>query len=718
MAIAADKLKELLQQGNSKNIPQPGLSQSIMEPPPGFVPAQPQPQPQEQDPEPVVDPVNLVQEAIDQEVSETINQELNEEEPAPAVAPTAEEQSDDGYADAAAAIRAPVTEPEPEVEVHESDDSEHTTLSISLSQTDIANLEDGKVIFTADHHFAVPMQLTDEQVNEQTRNLEAYLIKHSPEELRASYEENPRTPNSEDVPEIYLLDPDWEAIALVNADQAEEHKPLIGTDEINKILDDISETHTSEENTAQVPKIEISQEALEAAMSGDHYLPSEDRERTTDIEPIVDADVTDEPDVFVDDSDGEPEVAPVPDVLIQKQEEPVEVAEPVEPTEPEVKATNRVDTKDVFDRQQHEANQHIVTTNSEIYDQFEELANKATGESNSPLGNMIARRVRCKITDNQGNAVDCRDIYNRSLTYFLADYRRTHQIPTTLRIHGDLITSTNSAGIWDEGGATQVTGSVLLITDPTGKPLAPVSVFYTKQVVNGRHALMPAWTGCYIVMGGHYRGDIVLAIYRVESTVYKDDNTKFPRYKSNLVAYQVGSNWTEVEHGTWWTNEHPAITAAIDRIFEVGATTPAYANAYRQYKFNAEDYNACITDPELTKLLTSYATLNDGYEATANILGEAMYHHSSKSKALLTVALNYDANTDTVSVWFVGVMFDSENNTSAGQRLQYGYTTLKAGDVFWYPDNTDEFIPFEDVKSALQHAGGVMLTTFRRVVPV
>ena len=334
---------------------------------------------------------------------------------------------------------------------------------------------------------------------------------------------------------------------------------------------------------------------------------------------------------------------------------------------------------------------------------------------------IYVRRVERRMNSSGPTMIYHRNICNRSLSYFLNDYRRVHAIDDEIKIQGVLVKATRSAGLWDEGGAVAESGSVLIVTDPNGDPLPPVKTDIDPHAVNGKHALVPVWPNCYVLMGGHHRGDDILGVYRITEVITQSEaGQRYPRLVCKLIAScQSGNVWKENVPGTFWTKNHPAVKAACRRMFEIDASLPAYVCPYREHFFDTADYTDCLADQEFLNQLQTFDTVEQGYAKAGLCLGVLVDELPREHRALLTVSLNYFANQDLVVVFLLGVDYNYDEHTSKGGRKFYGRIVLHENDVFWYPDKTAATgVSYAEVKDALVRSGGTMVTTFRRMLPI
>lgn len=422
------------------------------------------------------------------------------------------------------------------------------------------------------------------------------------------------------------------------------------------------------------------------------------------------------------------------------------VIAPISEAEPQSEVTAEVPTEnvntsasdDVFNAQEEKpaADEAVAVSQPAEQEPLFENADKAadseaaySDEEDDQFhlgGRVIGRRV-----DGVDAEFAIRGMRNRSLIFSMDEFFRNkkNSILDETSIQGIIIKNTDSEGIWEEGGATATRGHALLATAPDGTPIVPAFVFTNNSVVNGDHALLPIKEGCFILMAGQQNGVVIVIVYRVDSITKPDAVIQYPRYESTMVAYfvcnigdlHVAKMNCIMEAGTrehdMWTENHPAVQAALKRIFELHASTPAYVSDYKEHRFDSVDYNDCLQDADFLASMKLSDTLEDAYAAAGEVLGNIVSNCRDRSQhPILLTSLNYFPKLDAIAVFCMSKVFDTKTKTSRGARHLYSRVVLKPGDVFYYPDKTAaSALPFERLKEILTKNGGAMATSFRRM---
>lgn len=319
--------------------------------------------------------------------------------------------------------------------------------------------------------------------------------------------------------------------------------------------------------------------------------------------------------------------------------------------------------------------------------------------------------------DELSRSVVVRGIYNRTLRALLADFNRTYGLDESLLVTGTIIKKTKSCGIWDEGGATVEDGSVLIATDNFGRKIAPVSVMQDTDNVNGKHALVPINVGYYLLMGGHRHGIHILSIYRVVTVTPITPEQQNPKFDCELVAYVQGDKWNQYkEDDTTFSLEHPAVIAAMNRMYEMHALTPGYVNDYREHYLDLGDFNRALQDTEFQQKAVTLS-LDEAYTQVREILGRHVPEMLGTTKHCLETIYLVDYNSYVV-VFVLGLIYDYEAKSSEGGRLVYSRTILHDGDKFWYPDTPETVLTYDQIKTSLVAAKGSLITTLRHMTRI
>ena len=277
--------------------------------------------------------------------------------------------------------------------------------------------------------------------------------------------------------------------------------------------------------------------------------------------------------------------------------------------------------------------------------------------------------------------------------------------------------------VWEEGGADDNKGSVLLITDPEGNPLTPSFSLTNTNVVNGKHALVPVWAGCYMVMGGQRKGNEILTVYKISSVENSTDaHLSSPSFTLDLICYSNGGEFTSNVESTFWTVETPAWKAAMKRMYEKNACVPAYVNDYKELILDVatlNDLNDALSEQNFVNTIEVLPDLKTAYTVVGEQLGKQMLELDKYECAQLIVYPVYQQ--ETVDVWIIGLIYNRETHSSVGRRIAYKKVVIREDDScqFYYPDRTEkESVPFDTLAKALKRNNGSIINAFRRLTPV
>lgn len=277
--------------------------------------------------------------------------------------------------------------------------------------------------------------------------------------------------------------------------------------------------------------------------------------------------------------------------------------------------------------------------------------------------------------------------------------------------------------VWEEGGADDTKGSVLLVTDPEGNPLTPSFSLTNTNVVNGKHALVPVWTGCYMLMGGQRKGQEILTVYKITSVENSiDAHLSNPSFTLDLICYSNGGEFTSNVESTFWNVEASAWKAAMKRMYEKHAFVPVYVNDYKEFILDVatlNDLNDALSEPNFVNTIEVLPDLKTAYKVVGEQLGKEMLELDKYECAQLIVYPVYQQ--ESVDVWILGLIYNRDTHSSAGRRIAYKRVVLHEDDAcqFYYPDRTEkESVPFDTLAKALKRNNGSIINAFRRLTPV
>ena len=281
---------------------------------------------------------------------------------------------------------------------------------------------------------------------------------------------------------------------------------------------------------------------------------------------------------------------------------------------------------------------------------------------------------------------------NKAIYKVTSDWRKNGSLPTTLSVRGTIITNNRMPGIWDEGGADNDEGSVLLAADPEGNRITPVVVNSGLKTVNGKHGLVQIWEGCFIVIGWHRGAKEIIGVYSVDEITLaipgQDDPS--PKFHCTLQGFVNKHKWiksstasTEIDLGVG----HPMVVAAENQLFRQHSVVPGYTGDYIEHYFPVEDYNEWEKDPVVLAKFTEETSIRKVY-ATAEKLFAPFTAGPSSQKALLMIVFTL-TNNDEVHAYILAGIYDSTVRTTRGNRLMYCRLALNENSVFYYPDRDD-----------------------------
>lgn len=354
---------------------------------------------------------------------------------------------------------------------------------------------------------------------------------------------------------------------------------------------------------------------------------------------------------------------------------------------------------------------------------------------------LIGRQVVCGRICTTHTTVSTTKVcstFNPMLAKFVDDFViKNEPLSTdTIIIPGVNLTKGRGVGIWEEGGFHDECGSVLVATTPSGDKIAPTSVFYNEHTVNGRHALLPIWERCFIILGGCYQRTKKIAIYQVtvitdtkKRVLYKNDTSNVSLSCELVATYDTKEFKVFAEKpAVVWSPSHPAVIAALQQVTKYHAVRPCYVSDYRAQRFDPDlrmDFNSCLHDSEYMSLLRKYDTLEEAYHDCGEVLRQAVSEISQDNsyrarKALLYVYVVYNEASECIVVYLLALKYNTIANTSAqtGNRLWYGRVVLSPGTKFHYPDQApDKAQDFEVVLRCLRAApyNGKSMIVLRRM---
>lgn len=400
-----------------------------------------------------------------------------------------------------------------------------------------------------------------------------------------------------------------------------------------------------------------------------------------------------EPKVKVDDgndtvTEKEPEVK-VQDVTEQVTKESQVEIKPAEITEdepaPEVKEAAPVITED----------EEADTVEDKLPDHISldtRLVNRVWGDS----PNCIPRRI-----------------HSKALVKLLNDIDHDGQISLApdIVLDGVFTHTKKETALWEEGGATENFGTVLLITGTKGEKLPAIVAFCNDRDGNGKHALVRVRLNDYVAMGVQRKltdDEVVelICLYRITNiddtrmmNVTKQGQTQnicVPAVSCTLVKTFAVDNQTEnfgtEEEDKLFTSDHPVIRAALKQMYTKYAHDPVYVKQFRDHRFDYDDYRDAISDENYLKSIKYFDNLSEMYtDVIKTLIDKLPDLQAFEHPVIETVVDKSNEEGERKLLVFVsGVIYDTHTKSSKGNRLFYGRVVLNKDDKFYDVEATPD----------------------------
>ena len=259
--------------------------------------------------------------------------------------------------------------------------------------------------------------------------------------------------------------------------------------------------------------------------------------------------------------------------------------------------------------------------------------------------------------------------------------------------------------IWEEGGAEQNHGSVLVVATATGDKKDPLQVFHNDKIKNGRHASIILEKGDLVILGVNTNDSRIIVAYEVTGF----ENTSSAICEGKAVFIDEERTLFEDVAEFVLDSDSPVIKAAIKRMTDDQlTTTPCWVNDWTIHKFDKEDFKAALSDPDspFRKSIKYFNSLNDVYDAATAIVREKVKTLPRSKHALVNTALdinNKDANgNEVIYVFVTGVIYDVITKSSLENLLFYGCVIMRPGDEFFYIDNPNSKFSYDQVAAYLK----------------
>lgn len=356
--------------------------------------------------------------------------------------------------------------------------------------------------------------------------------------------------------------------------------------------------------------------------------------------------------------------------------------------------------------------EHSSTDNERLIKGLENAA-RSTAKKSKHDFNLVFNRVDRPNKKYKG-------IFNDGLLSFCNEAVTNGKIPDRVTLKCTCIYKSNCLGIWEEGGAYNGRGNVLLVTDMYGKPKEAIIAYHNPNTYNGKHSLVRVDTHDHIVLGVQENNKKYIGIYHVvaDSAITKDGG--------NIICDRVATvtnrddehdditlvnNLTDYEQ-TWLCEGNAdlescstvldnVLDVATETLFETEITHPLYIKQYAAYHLNKEDYWDVLRDKEYIDTVVTYRTVEEAYNALDEMFAAMFANVDLSGKdpiVIVTMSLiKTKSGEDMLIAYISGLIYNKATNTSAGNRVFYGRVRLTPESVFYYPDSPDNHVSYETV---------------------
>lgn len=319
-----------------------------------------------------------------------------------------------------------------------------------------------------------------------------------------------------------------------------------------------------------------------------------------------------------------------------------------------------------------------------------------------------------------------KSIYNPSLLKFEQEAFDNHNLLQELDIDCLYIRKTKyqGLGLWEEGGARGLQGSLLMITDAQGNEKEFVIAYRNRAVCNGRHALIPINENDHILIGARRGDEYVLALMRLHDFNLKSPITDGGTAKATCIAMSSNMDGkdddisvfthaiTDAEKA-WYITENGELSETVERLFEIGEQSlftqdickPIFVKNYCHYFINQIDYGDIDNDAGFEATMQTFRAdpEDDGKSALANMYDKIeevfdeqipKYRGNRDIDLICTIAIKLTKSTQTdedILVAYTRVYaYNLKTNSSRGGRIFYGAAKIKPDDMFYYPGMPDK----------------------------
>ena len=318
--------------------------------------------------------------------------------------------------------------------------------------------------------------------------------------------------------------------------------------------------------------------------------------------------------------------------------------------------------------------------------------------------------------------------FNPAVADFEKEAFTNNRILNTLTLPCDLIRrKVKSLGLWEEGGARNGRGTVLLVADANCMPKEVIVAYHNRKVRNGRHALISIDEGDHILVGCRRGNKYAMAIMRlvnpvlgfdkescsIDAVCIADTNNLTEDAEDSVNIYVDMLNETE-KALTKSDAEDATISGVLADLFTTGSTvlrtegaiSPAYVKKYRKFKPDFDDYHdATRNDVEFINSCRKCQSVTEVYADLDKVFDEYFKNGDVKgTEPVVTVDINIAITPKThqeiLMAHICGFIIDRNNHKSKtvikdehgneivthNGRVFYAAVPIYADTGFYWPD--------------------------------
>lgn len=337
-------------------------------------------------------------------------------------------------------------------------------------------------------------------------------------------------------------------------------------------------------------------------------------------------------------------------------------------------------------------------------------------------------------------------IQQESLRSFCNEALLKGDIPEQIVLQCGIIRKNYKLGIWEEGGAANNRGSILLVTDQYGKPKEAVTAYNNPNVFNGKHAFIPVNMYDHVILGvsdintkliGIYHVSQVVNITKEGGSIVCDRVATIKPRDDEYDDISLANSLTDYEQEWLCAKDDGTDDAAtvLDNVLNIASSTlydtqvchPLYIkDYYTDFRLNEKDYWNVLQDTEYLGKLVQYPDIESAYAALDEMFAELFDTTDLSGKdplAVITLNLTKSANgTERLIVYISGIVYDKATSSSVGSRIYYGVVVLKPECKFYYPDTPETPLSYESIVSSIKKRYtmpdgnyGICVTTLKRM---